>query len=200
MTLASRLKQVMEEQNLSQGKLAKISGISQSMIWKLINGQADGTTKIVQLARALQVNTEWLQNGTGSKDPDSPQAEQSEPLEYNNLFAVRIYEGEEPTDMIILVPDLVKSDYCRAYKLTRNSGCAEAPAGTIIVVDSTEEPGQDDLVYANARDGIHSVYRYVDGGDTAYLAVDDNRVPLIPIGGKVELSGVVVYLMRDLRN
>lgn len=198
MTLAIRLKKAMDIRQISQGKLAKQSGIAQSMIWKLVNGKADGTTKMVQLARALQVNPDWLQNGTGDMELEGPEKE-LEPLEYNNLFAVRIYEGEEPTDMVILVPELVKSDHCRAYKLSKDSGCAEAPAGTIIVVDTSEEPGQNDLVYASAG-GSYSVYRYVEGGVNNFLAVDDHRVPLIEINEGVVFAGVVVYLMRDLRN
>lgn len=201
MTLAQRLKIAMDERNLSQGKLAKISGLSQSMIWKLLHEQADGTTKLVQLARALQVSPEWLQSGTGDMEStNATTAVHAEPVEYNGLFTVRIYEGEQPTDMVLMVPDLVRSDSCRAYKLGKDSGCAEAPAGTLVVVDSTEEPGQNDLVYASVGGGIHSVYRYIGGGENGFLAVDDQRVPLVPFGDKVNFSGVVVYLMRDLRN
>lgn len=50
---------------MSQGALAKASGVAQPTIWRLTSGNARGSTKIVEIANALGVNSEWLSTGIG---------------------------------------------------------------------------------------------------------------------------------------
>lgn len=64
-TLADRLNLAMKEAGMSQGALAKASGVAQPTIWRLASGNAAGSTKIVQIASALGVNVDWLLSGTG---------------------------------------------------------------------------------------------------------------------------------------
>lgn len=64
-TLADRLTQAMAMSGMSQGALAKASGIAQPTIWRLVSGNARGSTKIVEIANALGVRSEWLSTGEG---------------------------------------------------------------------------------------------------------------------------------------
>ena len=52
-TLAERLNQAMDLSGMSQGALAKASGVAQPTIWRLTSGNARGSTKIVEIANAL---------------------------------------------------------------------------------------------------------------------------------------------------
>lgn len=62
-TLSERLKFARTQANYTQVKLAEEVGVSQNTIQKIEKG---GETKYVnQLAKALKVNLEWLQFGTG---------------------------------------------------------------------------------------------------------------------------------------
>ncbi|WP_419844416.1 XRE family transcriptional regulator [Actinobacillus pleuropneumoniae] len=62
-TLSERLKFARTQANYTQVKLAEEVGVSQNTIQKIEKG---GETKYVnQLAKALKVNPEWLQFGTG---------------------------------------------------------------------------------------------------------------------------------------
>ena len=72
-TLAERLNQAMELSGMSQGALAKASGVAQPTIWRLTSGNARGSTKIVEIANALGVRTEWLSTGTGPMRSDGQQ-------------------------------------------------------------------------------------------------------------------------------
>lgn len=65
-TLADRLNQAMQLSGISQGALAKASGVAQPTIWRLVSGNARGSTKIVEIANALGVRSEWLSTGEGS--------------------------------------------------------------------------------------------------------------------------------------
>ncbi|HGJ5863897.1 MAG TPA: helix-turn-helix domain-containing protein [Arsenophonus nasoniae] len=194
MTLSKRLALAMKEKGLTQSSLARKAGMAQSMIWKLLSGNAHSTAKIVELAKILGVRPEWLNDGVEPMYPPHPQ---QYPVNYYNLTPVKIYNGKRDTEHLLMIPDLLDTTNCRAYKINRDSGCAEAPMGTFIVVDSDEIPGNNDLVYAKIKED-YSVYRFVDGGTDKYLAVDDSRVPLISIS-EVELLGVIVYLLRDLK-
>lgn len=72
-TLADRLNQAMEVAGMSQGALAKASGVAQPTIWRLTSGNARGSTKIVEIANALGVRTEWLSAGSGPMRDDGQQ-------------------------------------------------------------------------------------------------------------------------------
>ncbi|HEN3293442.1 TPA: XRE family transcriptional regulator [Yersinia enterocolitica] len=201
MTFAERLNLAMAEGGFTQGSLAKAVGMAQSSVWKLTAGTARGSRKVVDIARVLNVNPEWLSSGDGPMRDgmvSSPSVDSNKIVTYKNVFSVDLYDGDTPTGDSLFVPSPVKSDTCRAYLLKVNSGCVEAPAGTFIVVDSKEQAGTNDLVYAKVN-GVASVYRFVQGGDNGYLSVDDPRVPLIEIGEKSEFLGVIVFLLRALR-
>lgn len=62
-TFAERLKEAMRAAGLTQASLAKLVGMSQSSIWKLTSGNASGSRRTVELAKALNVRPEWLASG-----------------------------------------------------------------------------------------------------------------------------------------
>lgn len=72
-TLAERLNQAMTASGMSQGALAKASGVAQPTIWRLTSGNARGSTKIVEIANALGVRSEWLSTGVGPMRSDGLQ-------------------------------------------------------------------------------------------------------------------------------
>ncbi len=64
-TFADRLNLAMKEAGLSQGALAKASGLAQPTIWRLANGKGNGSSKVIDIAMALNVSPEWLASGKG---------------------------------------------------------------------------------------------------------------------------------------
>lgn len=195
MTFKDRLKQAMEDKGFTQASLAKEAGLAQSMVWKLVTGNASGTSKLVALSKALGVRPEWLGDGSGPMTDDKNQ-ELSTPS-FDPSFSVSIYENDLKTDRLLHVPEIIKSDSCKAYHVTEDTGCQEVPAGTYIVVDSSEKPGNNDLVFARVGKST-SVYRFVKGGVDDFLSIDDKRVPLVPVTSS-EVKGVIVFLIRGLR-
>ncbi|WP_340619641.1 helix-turn-helix domain-containing protein [Xenorhabdus siamensis] len=198
MTLADRLKEAMADKGLTQSSLAKKAGMAQSMIWKLLSGTATKTGRIIDLAQALGVRPEWLSDGSGNKLHD----EDDMAGQYNRYVSVKIYEQEHATRDAFMVPALSEQkaafDTCRAYRIPQNTGCADVPAGALIVVDTQGERGNDDLVYARIGEQ-YSVYRYKLGGGMGYLSVDDTRVPLIPVSPEIDIVGVIVCLFRGMK-
>ncbi len=65
--LKDRLAQARTESGLSQAQLAKAVGAGQSTIASIESGRNKGSSLFLDLARALDVNVEWLMDGTGPK-------------------------------------------------------------------------------------------------------------------------------------
>ena len=67
-TLAERLATLMAEKGLSQAELARIIGVKQPSIFKILSGQTLNPKNILEIATALGVNAHWLKTGEGSPD------------------------------------------------------------------------------------------------------------------------------------
>ncbi|MDF8362173.1 LexA family transcriptional regulator [Achromobacter anxifer] len=65
--LKDRLAQARTESGLSQAQLAKAVGAGQSTIASIESGRNKGSSLFLDLARALNVNVEWLMDGSGPK-------------------------------------------------------------------------------------------------------------------------------------
>lgn len=63
MTFNDRVRSRRKELGLSQQELAKLTGIGQSSIGQIENGRNKSTTKILELAKALQTTPEYLMHG-----------------------------------------------------------------------------------------------------------------------------------------
>lgn len=194
-TIAERLKHAMHHAgDISQIGLAEAAGVSQPTIWKLLNNKTKKSKELPSIAGALGVNLEWLATGkgemTGGDQAVTPR------IDISRLVPVWDESGE--TGDFITSPGDKPEKSWRAYAMKRNTGVGEAPAGSIIIIDTDIEPGADDIVLA-MMSGRISAYRYVTGTDgSGFLSVDDKRVPMAP-AAKDSLIGVAIYLIRDLR-
>lgn len=77
-TLAKRLKEARTRLDISQAKLAKMAGVSQSTIANIESGTRFEPQKVVQIARALGVSAEWLIEGRESPPLPPSRTEQND--------------------------------------------------------------------------------------------------------------------------
>lgn len=68
--LATRLQALLYEKRLSMNAFAKMVGVSQPAIAKIISGDTRDPKNILEIASALGVNAHWLKTGEGSPDAD----------------------------------------------------------------------------------------------------------------------------------
>lgn len=197
-TIAERLSKAMQLSGHNQASLAEAAGITQPSVWKILNGSIKKPRNILELSLALGVRAEWLSKGElpMRSGPEDEVTERR--YYYDDVYPAPIWNESGPTENIAIIPNAVKSQSIRAYKITHNTGCSEVPSGTLIAVDPLIKPGTDDLVYARVGK-TESVYRFLMGGEAGFLSVDDSRVPVIPIGENVTLIGVIVFLSRSLK-
>lgn len=206
-TLAQRLKMAMEEGGFTQASLAEAAGISQPSIWKIAAGRSQGSVKLVDIAKALGVRPEWLADGTGDmknfkevpwSDQDHKERGASERIYYDPSRMMEIWDENGPTGRYTVVPDIVDTKNAHAYRLKFPTGFPELPDGSMIVVDTREQPGNQDFVFAEIK-GVPSAYKFISRGGDNYLDVGDSRLPLIPMNDDVKIIGVIVYMARSLK-
>ncbi len=66
---AKRAKTRRKELGLSQEEVATLSGLKQPDVSKIELGKINQTTQILELAKALECNPEWLKTGEGPMEP-----------------------------------------------------------------------------------------------------------------------------------
>lgn len=89
-TLAQRLKFVMDEQGISQNALARMIGVTQPSIKKVLDGNTLNPKNILEIAKALNVSPEWLKTGKGDTPDFSEEVEDEE--ENGHLVRVEVLD------------------------------------------------------------------------------------------------------------
>lgn len=74
--LSSRLSNLLAQKNLSLNAFAKMVGVTQPAISKIVNGETLNPKYIVEIADALGVSVEWLKTGKGDA-PDFAKLEEN---------------------------------------------------------------------------------------------------------------------------
>lgn len=167
-TLADRINAAMNAANMSQGALAKASGVAQPTIWRLTSGNAQGSTKIVEIANALGVRSEWLSTGTGPMRADGQQPAAPVVLTPSDVYRVDVLDVQASAGPgTMLSADLVET--IRAIEYTPEKGRAlfnSIPSESVKVItvrgdsmEGTIDPGDEIFVNVGVRgfdgDGIY---------------------------------------------
>lgn len=120
MTLAQRLTAAMKVAGMTQSELAKKAGISQAAIQKITSGKSQSTTKLLEIASALNVRPEWLGRGEGlmyaGSVVDEPQYKSTIPPE-NEWGTVNPWDSNTP-----LPDDEVEVPFLRDIELAAGDG------------------------------------------------------------------------------
>lgn len=189
-TLSERLAYAMNQTGFTkQTQLAKAAGVEQSQISKILRGKSETSKAAGALAAAMGVSADWMINGQGNIFGSN-----SAPLEKVDISKkVRLWDvnGDtgEDIDWFSSLPAT-----CRAYVMSGNTGIAQAPSGSIVIVDTNIKPAPNDLVVAETIGSI-SVFRYhVNGAGGIFLSVDDPRIPLAEVKDPSSIRGAVAQI------
>ena len=72
MIIPARLRERMEAQNISQAELARLVGVAQPSIFKLLNGDSRTTRHLHRIARELRTTPAFLSGETDDPTSDQP--------------------------------------------------------------------------------------------------------------------------------
>ena len=213
-TLAERLNQAMEQSGMSQGALAKASGVAQPTIWRLTSGNARGSTKIVEIANALGVRTEWLSTGIGPMRADGQQPTSITPVKVDpSIFRVDVLDltvsagpgviNSEFVEVLRSVEYSVedarqmfngrKQEQIRIINVRGDSMSGTIEPGDLLFVDISVQHFDGDGIYAFIYDDTSHVKRLQKMKDKL-LVISDNQTyrPWEPIE-KEEINKIFVF-------
>ena len=197
MSLSERLKSAMKKSGFTQASLAEAVGMAQSSVWKLVSGEASSSRRLVDIARVLGVDAEWLQHGGNSEIVKNKALPPFETMtgKYTELAVIK---GTKITNDQFLIPTNIFKNSLKAYEIESDTGINEITKGSIVVIDPKELPSQNDLVLVEINKNI-SAYRYIKNAANDYLSVDDSRVPLVSVGDNINLLGVIILLSKQYK-
>ena len=191
-TLSERLTSLMYEKGISQAELARLIGIKQPSVFKILSGETRNPKKILEIATALNVDPHWLKTGEGDPDPSYRIVEVSEPQNPNtvriDILDVEASAGNgaylSPTEQGLLSQEFdltfFRQQFGRAdakhLKLITVKGDSMAPtleSGDLLYVDISENYFAADGLYVFTFDGQTSIKRLQKVGKEM-LVISDN--------------------------
>lgn len=187
---SERLKEAMKEGNVSQGELARRIGISQPAVWRMVNGSSKTSKKLVQIAKYLGVEPEWLESGKGKKRKDllENKSQMSDvvisaiDLKHFTETPAQITERARAVTTITLNEDvalrLLGKRVPEAVGLVAmpNDGMDKTyPQGSLLFVDFTVIEVNESAVYAFTTDGVFDVCCLEPDGDVINLFPEHER-------------------------
>lgn len=191
-TLSERLTSLMYEKGISQAELARLIGIKQPSVFKILSGETRNPKKILEIATALNVDPHWLKTGEGDPDPSYRIVEVSEPQNPNtvriDILDVEASAGNgaylSPTEQGLLSQEFdltfFRQQFGRAdakhLKLITVKGDSMAPtleSGDLLYVDISENYFAADGLYVFTFDGQTFVKRLQKVGKEM-LVISDN--------------------------
>ena len=191
-TLSERLTALMADKGLSQAELARMIGVKQPSIFKILSGQTLNPKNILEIATALNVDPHWLKTGEGDPDPSYRIVEVSEPQNPNtvriDILDVEASAGNgaylSPTEQGLLSQEFdltfFRQQFGRAdakhLKLITVKGDSMAPtleSGDLLYVDISENYFASDGLYVFTFDGQTFIKRLQKVGKEM-LVISDN--------------------------
>lgn len=177
---------------MSQGALAKASGVAQPTIWRLTSGNARGSTKIVEIANALGVNSEWLSTGIGPMKKDGTTPINASPS--SNTFKIDILDLEVSAGPGVINREFVeilrsveysqddarhmfdgrKAENIRIINVRGDSMSGTIEPGDLLFVDVSIKNFDGDGIYAFLYDDTAHVKRLQKMKDKL-LVISDNK-------------------------
>lgn len=191
-TLSERLTSLMYEKGISQAELARLIGIKQPSVFKILSGETRNPKKILEIATALNVDPHWLKTGEGDPDPSYRIVEVSEPQNPNtvriDILDVEASAGNgaylSPTEQGLLSQEFdltfFRQQFGRAdakhLKLITVKGDSMSPtleSGDLLYVDISENYFAADGLYVFTFDGQTFIKRLQKVGKEM-LVISDN--------------------------
>lgn len=166
-TLAQRLKVIMDEQGISQNALARMVGVTQPSIKKIIDGDTLEPKKILEIANALGVSVEWLKTGKGEQPTFSQAVENDEEEDKPQLRVevLDVYASAGNGTFITgdLAAEICAIEFENEYFMQNFQRATEKGMSIINVSGDSMEPTlqNGDLLYVDTRknyycgDGIY---------------------------------------------
>ena len=207
--LSINVRKQMQALNLTQVELADLAGVTQTTINRILSGKILKTTRIIEIAKALKCDPNWLLNGQGSSVPISfesnIQTVPQEPLgsfpliswvqagDWSDITLVDIHEADRYPCPVKCSP---KTFLLKVLGRSMNPVFNE---GELIFVDPEVQAVDGKYVVARLDDENQATFKQLiieDGKKFLQAANPDWPTPIQAINGNCTIVGVVISAMR----
>ena len=195
----------MRNLGLTQAELAEQAGVAQPTIHRILSGKISTTTKLVELAKALKCDVEWLVAGNGPATEISNVEETTTP---QGLYPVISWVQAGDWSPIFEQNKQDVEHYPCPVKCSKKTfilkvrGMSMSPTfneDELIFIDPEIEPSNRKYVVARLDDDNEATFKQ--------LIIEDNHkflkaanpawpTPIQPINGNCSIVGVVVFAGR----
>jgi len=207
-SIAARLKALREAKGLTKYRLAKISGVSETYIYRIERGLIENPRRdtLQKLAQGLNIAVAQL---IGDSRPiETWQLVEQSLKAYIPVYSGIFEEGMEPVDYVVCTRAKVPPETLRGYRIEGLCLDPEIRDGDTIIVDSLVLPQSGDLVVMVSKQGEAQVRdvaikRYVDGAAPAQVQDNECTCELDQKGccevHNLCIHGVITEYVRKLR-
>jgi SOS-response transcriptional repressor LexA len=208
MTIAERVKQKRTDLRLTQAELAKRIGISQQSLQKIEDGRTQNPRKLLNLAKALHCDAEWLLLGTTGEIRENASSYTnsngaSQPLEAHLRPLITTLQAAQWPNTEL---DKEKFDWLETPASTSTSAFwlnvvgdsmmspsgISVPEGYLILVEPSLAAKSGDLIIAKVADSTDVTFKklVIDTGRTYLTPLNPNYRP-IEVPNDLTIIGVV---------
>ena len=209
MSLADRLTLAMRIKGISQAALGEGVGVSQTTIWKLMNGKTSTNRKLYEIADFMKVNLDWLISGDGEMENNHQKNE----IEYigNIKEGSIIVKGEAimKTDGAFQMNEdfngrlKFHSDDPNAFalKIKGDSMFPRINSGEFVVIEPNIIPSSGDEVLVRTKDGSNMIKKLEFYRDCTYrfTSINQNHPPITLDEDMVEKIMFVSAIVKSVR-
>lgn len=216
MSLGERLKYAREARGLTQQELADLIPMTQPSLHNTENGRNKGTTKLIELSLALNINPFWLQLGVG--DMELSNMSNIVPVESKgqvpliswvaagNWSTIECRDIAEIAEQWLMCP-VKHSQHTYALRVSGASmknpnGNPSFENGDIIFVDPLVKPENKSCVVAYQEDSKETTFKQlvIDEQDKKFLIPLNPQWPeqIIKMNGSTTILGVVIGKWTDI--
>lgn len=211
MNLSERFKQARLKAGLTQDDIAQAANISQPAIKKIESGETKNPSRIIPIAKILNVTAEWLLYGSESLQQPAPS---------DNVKSYRYPQVSETIKIPVIKMDSLlkyrdrdlKMDEVKEYIYLHDRSLSNCVS---VVVDNDEMTSSDfensfrrgeyllidfncnhkinDFVIANLKNSGDIIFKqFIKHADKYYLKSLNPQYPLVEINDNIEIIGVIV--------
>ena len=189
MSIAERLKKIRREIGYSQSELAQKSGLTQQSIQWIETGKSRGGRSLGKIARALNVDEQYLRYGSGEK------------IDCININIFKDLNGWFINEPELYGKEIIQANTCSkkaiGFVVTNDSMVSNHPykknffIGDIVIADPSMEINMNDFAIAEVKKAL--IFRqYVEEGGYKYLKPLNPQYPLIKIDMHIKLKAKIV--------
>lgn len=209
MSLADRLTLAMRIKNISQATLGEGIGVSQTTIWKLMNGKTSSNRKLYEIADYLNINLNWLVSGDGEME----NSQQKNEIEYVG----NIKEGSIKVKgaAIMGTNDVFQMDEgfngrlkfhsddpnAFALKVQGDSMFPRINSGEFVVIEPNIIPRSGDEVLVRTKDGRNMIKKLEFHRDYVYrfTSVNQDHPPITIDENQVDKVMFISAIVKSIR-